>query len=415
MAIDLDNDDRRAASLRFAYAETLTVEQRQRFKNVWDEEGILVRSYVWEDYRYLCNNDINRYINRYGQNPKTVWSAIGKTLQDIARGEAFCREQAKQATVARLKRDYLDAFESWRKQPEKQRKDILPRMRGPRYARRTDEQLNVIRGALLSAAEAEQPVSCRRLFYVLVGWRLIRKIENDYQNVVIEHLGKMREGGIMPWSWIADYGRRRHKPRTVSSLQETLRYAQAEHRRDIWTRHNAHVEIWCEKVGLIGVLLETTSYWDVGLYPCVGQPSKIFLHDAADEIAEIGKPPFIYYLGDFDPSGVCFRDRVNRDLKRYAPKAEIHFEQLAVTPEQIEEYSLPTRPTKQSDPNVRKFKGESVEVDAVPADELRRLVHNAIVQHLDQSIIDSEEKAQDLERETLAEYIRHLPAKAANQ
>jgi hypothetical protein len=35
--------------------------------------------------------------------------------------------------------------------------------------------------------------------------------------------------------------------------------------------------------------------------------------------------------------------------RRQAPDAEIHFKRLAVTPEQIPAWDLPTRPTKASD------------------------------------------------------------------
>jgi hypothetical protein len=59
------------------------------------------------------------------------------------------------------------------------------------------------------------------------------------------------------------------------------------------------------------------------------------------------------------------------------------FERLAVTPEQVEEWSLPTRPTKRTDTRARGFTGDSVEVDAVPANVLRTLVEDAIRRHVD--------------------------------
>ena len=67
--------------------------------------------------------------------------------------------------------------------------------------------------------------------------------------------------------------------------------------------------------------------------------------------------------------------------KPYAPW--LHFERLAVTPEQIMAMGLPTRPTKAKDSRAGKFAGESVEVDAIPAPVLRQLCEDAITRHID--------------------------------
>lgn len=57
---------------------------------------------------------------------------------------------------------------------------------------------------------------------------------------------------------------------------------------------------------------------------------------------------------------------------------EISFERLAVTEAQIVELSLPTRPTKTTDSRSRSFRGDSVEVDAIPTSVLRQIVGDAI-------------------------------------
>jgi hypothetical protein len=50
------------------------------------------------------------------------------------------------------------------------------------------------------------------------------------------------------------------------------------------------------------------------------------------------------------------------------------FVRVAVNPEQIEEFDLPTRPTKKTDSRAKTFEGESVEVDAIPPARLRQMV-----------------------------------------
>jgi hypothetical protein len=59
-----------------------------------------------------------------------------------------------------------------------------------------------------------------------------------------------------------------------------------------------------EKDALSGVLYGVTSKYDVPLMVTRGYPSYSFLAQAAESIKEQGKPAYLYYFGDYDPSGV---------------------------------------------------------------------------------------------------------------
>ena len=114
-----------------------------------------------------------------------------------------------------------------------------------------------------------------------------------------------------------------------------------------------------------------------------GYASLSFLNEAAETIAASGKPIFVYHLGDFDPSGVNAGEKIEQTLRDLAPEAEIHFERLAVTPQQITDWKLPTRPTKASDSRAKAFDSTvSVELDAIAPDDLRGLVESAITRHM---------------------------------
>jgi hypothetical protein len=113
-----------------------------------------------------------------------------------------------------------------------------------------------------------------------------------------------------------------------------------------------------------------------------GYASLSFLHSAAACMSELGKPVYIYHLGDFDPSGINAGEKIEETLREMAPKTEIVFERIAVTPQQIESLMLPTRPTKRSDTRARNFGDISVELDAIEPDTLRGLVREAIERHL---------------------------------
>lgn len=130
-------------------------------------------------------------------------------------------------------------------------------------------------------------------------------------------------------------------------------------------------------------MYEETEKWDVPLMVTRGFASLSYLHDAAEVIAWHEKPAYVYFLGDHDPSGLDITRNVERRLREFAPDAEIHFQRIAVTLEQIEAWNLPTRPTKKTDSRSKNFEGESVEVDAIRPTELRQLVRDTITQHID--------------------------------
>ena len=60
---------------------------------------------------------------------------------------------------------------------------------------------------------------------------------------------------------------------------------------------------------------------------------------------------------------------VHAKVTRFSSDARVA--RLAVTTEQVDEYDLPTRPTRASNSRAASFQGGSVEVDAIPAAELR--------------------------------------------
>jgi hypothetical protein len=145
----------------------------------------------------------------------------------------------------------------------------------------------------------------------------------------------------------------------------------------------AYVEVWIEKDALAGVVYPVTAAYDVPLMSARGYASLSFLHAAAEAIVTLDVPAYVYHLGDYDPSGVNAGQKIEETLHDLASDAEIHFTRLAVTPDQIADWSLPTRPTKQTDSRFKRFGSDvSVELDAIDPERLRSLVETAILAHL---------------------------------
>ena len=156
---------------------------------------------------------------------------------------------------------------------------------------------------------------------------------------------------------------------------------------------------------LAGVLFEVTSRWDVPLMVSRGYSSESFTYEAAQNMEAIGTPAYVYYLGDFDPSGWQMAEDLNQKLRGFYD--DVEFRRLAVNPDQIRNWDLPSRPTKKTDTRQKQFYerfGEgtpSVELDAIPPNDLRELVENAILNHIDHDQLEALELEQAAARETL--------------
>jgi len=267
-------------------------------------------------------------------------------------------------------------------------------------SRRTRRQVEELENAIHAVAAAEKPVTIRGLFYRVVSKGLVSKTEQGYRQVQNRVL-LMRRRGDLPYGWVADGTRWQVKPKTYSSIDRALQNTATCYRRALWDRQNVHVEVWAEKDAIRSVIHPVTDEFDVPLMVARGFASETFLWETAQEIIADDKPAVIYQLGDHDPSGLAAWKHIQGRLTEFAPRAEFQFERLAVTPAQITEHRLPTRPTKTTDSRAADFDGDSVEVDALPSPILRDLVREAIEFWIDDEALRLTEIAERCEREVL--------------
>jgi hypothetical protein len=274
-----------------------------------------------------------------------------------------------------------------------------------RRERRTKREIVGIRDAIIDILKNDHPQTVRQVFYALTVRGAILKAEIEYQQTVVRLLGDMRKTGTIPFEWVADNTRWMRKPATFTGLESCLSNTSKFYRRDLWAAMPVYVEVWVEKDALAGVIMEETEVYDVPLMTARGYASLTFLYSAATAIRVKGKPTHVYHFGDFDPSGQDAARNIEVKLRRYAPNIEIQFNRPAVTREQIEQWNLPTRPTKQSDPRAKKFgHATSVELDAIPARQLRALVRECIERHVDQEQLQLLRVAEQSERELLTKW-----------
>jgi hypothetical protein len=265
------------------------------------------------------------------------------------------------------------------------------------------------RNSLFEIISVMRPMTVRQVFYQATVRDIVEKSEAGYNKVQTD-LVLMRKAGELPYNWLADNTRWQRKPNTFDSVEDALNETARLYRKALWADSEAYVEVWLEKDALAGVVMPITALYDVPLMVARGYASLSFLNSAAEYIADLGIPTFIYHLGDFDPSGVNAGEKIEQTLREMAPRADITFERIAVSSAQIVEWGLPTRPTKPTDTRAKGFGEISVELDAIQPNQLRELVRLVIERHLPPDKFKILKIAEDSERSLIRELVGALGA-----
>lgn len=262
------------------------------------------------------------------------------------------------------------------------------------------------RDRVAEMAKQFSPATVRQIYYLAETEGLVDKTENDYRKIQHDLL-LLRQQRHVLYSWISDNTRWQRKSRSYRGIDHFLNLTIKTYRRDLWATGDVHVEVWVEKDALAGVIMEETDPFDVPLLVARGCSSETYLYEAAQTIDELQKTTYIYHFGDYDPTGLVSAKHIERKLRDFAPNTEIYFERVAVTPEQIRSWNLPTRPTKRdNNRHAKNFVGDSCELDAIPPLKLRELVRERMERHLNQRKYDVLKAAEKSERDTLLMFAR---------
>lgn len=269
--------------------------------------------------------------------------------------------------------------------------------------RRTQTELDeLLESANSIIDESDRQITIRHLFYRLVSAGAIDKTEREYSNLC-HHLAKWRRDGSIEWDAFADTTRWHSVTRTYADAEQALQYTAEAYRKNLWIGQTAHVEIWAEKDAIKSILYGAANSWGVRTFTCRGFTSLSSLYSCAMEWKrrqESGKDIHVYYFGDHDASGLAIDASIERTLQDDFD-IYVDLERVAVTPEQIALYDLPTRPQKKSDTRSRNFEGEAVEIDAMSPDVLCEIVEECITRHIDSHEWEQMQIAEQAEKETL--------------
>jgi hypothetical protein len=281
-------------------------------------------------------------------------------------------------------------------------------------ARRTKADMAAVKAAITEILEADHPMTVRQVFYQLVVRGAIDKTEAEYNGTVIRLLTDMRMDDEIDFDWISDNSRQRTGLRSFVSVADALDDTAKFYRRNAMRESDFHIEVWCEKQALSGIIWDAAGDYGVPVVVSKGMPSLTQLYGTACWVKDAhrhGKPTYIYQFGDHDPSGVLIPQTIKTRLAELCAKLECpppHFERAALTLEQIEHFDLPTRPTKRNgNAHAKAFEGDSVELDALPAAELKEMVRERIERHITSEQFQALQVAEASERQQLRMFARN--------
>jgi hypothetical protein len=184
------------------------------------------------------------------------------------------------------------------------------------------------------------PTSNRFIFYELVQLGIVSKQATGARRPdqdVIDATKRLRDAGVVPWSWIVDETRSVHDWEYADSVAEYLTDSLWSARINPWQLDPPL--ILCESRTFGGVLNRTLGpEYLCPVAPTNGQAGGFLVTEVAPRLSGNERP--VLYVGDLDLAGDLIERNTRRVLERHAER-EIEWERVALTGEQVEEHGLP--------------------------------------------------------------------------
>jgi hypothetical protein len=235
-------------------------------------------------------------------------------------------------------------------------------------------------------------LTLRQLYYQLVTQNAIPNIERSYKKLSTL-VSDARLAGLMDWDAIEDRVRQPRQQNEFENLRDLTEAAIRSYRLPRWKGQEHYVELWVEKDALAGVLEPLASEYHVTMMVNRGYSSQSAMYESAQRFngADEQRDPWLFYLGDHDPSGEDMVRDIGDRLRLFGVH-HIHVVKLALTMEQVKQYNPPPNPAKISDPRatayIDKHGDSSWEVDALPPETLSEIIRTAFDEIVDTAKMD---------------------------
>jgi hypothetical protein len=247
-------------------------------------------------------------------------------------------------------------------------------------------------------------LTLRQLYYQFVSRDLIANKQTEYKRLG-SIVNDARLAGKIDWDAITDRTRNLQALSHWARPQEILDAIAEQYREEKWRLQPVRIEVWIEKDALAGVFQRVCRTLDVSYFSCRGYTSQSEMWAAAQRLRgyergsmETGGPKnpqetVILHFGDHDPSGIDMSRDIQERLTLFGSNVEVR--RLALTMEQIEEYTPPPNPAKETDARfagyLAEYGDESWELDALRPDVLATLVRDAVLELRDEAAWETAE------------------------
>jgi len=284
---------------------------------------------------------------------------------------------------------------------------------GPiKRVRRTAARVAQLDRQIIEVLRQEPRQSVRHIFYRMTDPRLpepVEKSDRGYRHVQ-ERCVALRRSGAIPYTWIADMSRQGYYVDTFSGASDFVERMAGLYRADIWADADYRCEVWAESRSIASVLLKDCRELAVDLFPCGGFSSLSFVHEAASQHnnSDDWRPLQIFFIGDYDPAGVLIDRSLEKEMRQHlSDDIELRFERIGINLDQIEEFSLPTKPRKESDTRSQHI-AFTVEAEAMPAGIMRQILREKVEALLPENALAVARVAEQSERAHLLEMAQFL-------
>ena len=238
-----------------------------------------------------------------------------------------------------------------------------------------------------------QPATVRAVCYRLFVERLIPDMAKNSTGKVSRILTRAREEGFIPWEWIVDETRELERVPQWSNPTAYTEAVKRSYRRDRWEQQPRRVELWSEKGTMRGTLRPILDAYGVGFRVMHGFGSATAMMDIAEATRDDVLPRLVFYLGDWDPSGMHMSEvDIPARLAEYGARVEVV--RLALTPDDLNRPDLVNTSfpasDKRKDPRYRWFVDQvgahCWELDALNPVVIRDRVEQAILENIDRDV-----------------------------
>lgn len=260
-------------------------------------------------------------------------------------------------------------------------------------------------------------LTLRQLYYQLVSRDIIPNNVKSYSRLGTI-ISRAREAGMIDWRHIVDRTRNVRSNPHWEDAKHFMETAAPQFHLDWWAGQEVRPMVFVEKEALEEIVGRACRKYDVPFFANKGYLSASAVWHVAHDLmlkSDDGCKDFIvFHLGDHDPSGIDMtRDILERLTMFSAPyddhdRPRIRVKRLALNMDQIEEYSPPPNPAKETDSRFaeyqRNYGDESWELDALEPSVIDRLISKNIEKTIsDRGLFEArQEEQEDIQQRLLS-------------